>query len=277
MMQVTVCGSGAGAAVNPRRGSSSLHLRAGDCDLLLDCGAGFMERMASARLDPDRVGSVVLSHLHFDHAAGIVELLTRLIVRHGEPVTVYGPRGTDDYVAAAVAFARLNAAQPRILEWLDGVAVELTHGGDEREIGPLRVRTAEVRHASYLECLARRFEAEGRSLVYSGDTIYEPDALGALAEGADLLLHEAYTEAAIGRLADAQGLSDRAREGMYAGIGGTHSTAREAGQIAQAAGVGRLVLTHLLPTEDETELVAEAGAVYEGEVIAAADGMVLEV
>ena len=193
-MRITFCGSGAGAAVNPRRGASSIHLAHGDSRVLVDTGPGFMERMADAGLDADAVSGVVFSHLHFDHAMGVVELFSRLIVRHGPPVTVYGPRDTDTYIEAALGFARVNSTSDFIQRWLDGVSVELTRPGDEREIGGMDVRSVEVPHAPYLECLARRFEAGGRSLVYTGDTTYAPEALVPLADGADVLVHEAYTE-----------------------------------------------------------------------------------
>lgn len=274
-MRITFCGSGAGAAVNPRRGASSIHLAHGDSQLLVDTGPGFMERMADAGLDPDAVSSVVFSHLHFDHAMGVVELFSRLIARRGAPVTVFGPRDTDVYIEAALAFARVNATNDRTREWLDGVSVELTRPGDERELGGMQVRSVEVPHAPYLECLARRFEAGGRTLVYSGDTVYAPEAMIPLADGADVLVHEAFTESCLARMAE--GLSESARTGLYRGVRGTHSRAESAGQIARDAGVGTLILTHIMPLERDEELVAEARRSFDGTIIVASDGLSLEV
>ncbi len=276
-MHITFCGTGAGGAISRERANSAIHLAHGDARLLLDCGPGFLERMVEADLNPDRIQAVVYSHLHFDHAMGIVDLFCRLLARSGPPVAVYGPRDTDAYIEAAVAFARVNAARPQLHEWLDGVGVELTRPGDERELGPFAVRSVEVPHAPALECLARRFELGGRSLVYSGDTTYAPDALVPLADGADLLIHEAYTHAAIDRQAERNAMSAGARARMRAAIAATHSQAEEAGKIAQAAGVKRLALTHLLRTETEQELVAAAGAAFDGEIIIARDGLALEV
>ncbi len=274
-MRITFCGTGAGAAVNPRRGASSIHLAHGDSRLLVDTGPGFMERMADAGLDPDAVSGVVFSHLHFDHAMGVVELFTRLLVRRGAPVTVFGPRDTDTYIEAALAFARINATNDRTRDWLDGVSVELTRPGDERELGGMQVRSVEVQHAPYLECLARKFEAGGRTLVYSGDTVYVPDVLVPLCEGANVLVHEAYTESVLERMA--AGLSESGRAGLYAGVRGTHSTAVEAGQIARDAGVETLVLTHLMPDERDWDLVEEARRAFGGTIIVASDGLSLEV
>ena len=274
-MRITFCGSGAGAAVNPRRGASSIHLAHGDAQVLVDTGPGFMERMADSGLDADAVSAVVFSHLHFDHAMGVVELFSRLIARSGEPVTVFGPRDTDTYIDTALAFARVNATSDRTREWLDGVSVTLTRPGDERELWGMQVRSVEVPHAPYLECLARRFEAGGRTLVYSGDTTYAPEALVPLADGADVLVHEAYTESCLERMAE--GLSESRRSGLYNGVRGTHSSAYSAGRIAHEAGVGMLILTHIMPLERDWELVADARRAFDGTIIVASDGLSLEV
>ncbi len=274
-MRITFCGSGAGAAVNPRRGASSIHLEHQGVRLLLDSGPGFMERMVDAGLDADAVSAVVFSHLHFDHAMGVVELFSRLIGRRGAPVTVYGPRDTDAYIDAALAFARVNATSDRTRDWLDGVSVTLTRPGDERELGGMAVRSVEVPHAPALECLARRFEAGGRTLVYSGDTTYAPEAMTPLANGADLLVHEAYTESALERMA--QALPESRRAGLYAGMRGSHCLAADAGRIAREAGVRTLVLTHLTPAERDDELVADARQAFDGTIIVASDGLSLEV
>jgi len=90
----------------------------------------------------------------------------------------------------------------------------------------------------------------GRRLVYSGDTTFAPDLIR-LAEGADLLIHEAtYTEAE-------RPLADRA----------AHSTAAQAAEVARRAGVRRLMLTHFSPRYESegsglSELIEEARAIF---------------
>ena len=91
----------------------------------------------------------------------------------------------------------------------------------------------------------------GRHVVYSGDTAFCPEMI-TLAEGADLLVHEA-------TFAD----SERALAGRAA-----HSTASDAARVADAAGVDRLFLTHISARYDADGgagldvLVAEARAVF---------------
>ena len=57
----------------------------------------------------------------------------------------------------------------------------------------------------------------------------------------------------------------------------SHSEVGSVSRIAAAARAGRLVLTHLLPTEEDEELVAAASREYAGPVIVARDGLVVEV
>jgi ribonuclease Z len=80
--------------------------------------------------------------------------------------------------------------------------------------------------------------------------------------GVDLLVHECTF---------GDGEADRAVET-------THSTAREAGRVARAAGVGRLVLTHLSTRydTDPSSLLAQAAEEYRGALEVARDGLVLE-
>jgi ribonuclease BN (tRNA processing enzyme) len=121
---------------------------------------------------------------------------------------------------------------------------------DEVRFGDLRIRSAPTNHTE--GSLAYRVEAEGRSLVYSGDTD-ESDSLVALARGADLLVLEA------------------ANPFKVKG----HLTPAEAGRLAARAGVGRLLLTHLYPPCDTVDVAALAGLEFSGEILRAEDGLQL--
>jgi ribonuclease BN (tRNA processing enzyme) len=125
-----------------------------------------------------------------------------------------------------------------------------------QEIGPFRVVSARVEHP--VEAYALRLEAGGSTLTYSGDTA-PCEALEDLAGGVDVLLAEAtYVD----------GRDNPPR---------LHLTGREAGETAQRAGVGRLVVTHVPPWESWEHAVAEAAGSFTGPVLQAAPGLVLEV
>ncbi|MGD8331009.1 MAG: MBL fold metallo-hydrolase, partial [Acidobacteriota bacterium] len=106
------------------------------------------------------------------------------------------------------------------------------------------------------DTVAVRFDVVDASLCYSADT-RRCDNVARLALGADMLLHDC---------AGPQRLSERFSDG--------HSSAREAGEIAAAAGVSCLVLLHLGVSEPTLveECGREAAGVFGGEVIVASDG-----
>jgi ribonuclease BN (tRNA processing enzyme) len=103
------------------------------------------------------------------------------------------------------------------------------------------VSTARAAHP--VECHAVRLTAGGRSLVYTGDT-GACDRVVELARGADVLLAEAAHP-------DVPDLPPA-----------LHLSGREAGEHAAAAGVGRLLVTHVPPWGDPTARLAEARAVF---------------
>ena len=96
-------------------------------------------------------------------------------------------------------------------------------------------------------------------MVFSGDT-GACEELVELSRGADLALYEA---SFLSRYADLPP--------------NLHMTATQAAEHANRAGVGRLVLTHLVPWTPRDETLAEAEPVFEGELALATQGLVLEV
>jgi ribonuclease BN (tRNA processing enzyme) len=127
---------------------------------------------------------------------------------------------------------------------------------DGFEVGPFRVSASAMSHLG-LPALGFRIESNGSALAYTGDTGPTPAAVD-LARDADLFLSEATYQ-------DADELQP------------FHLSARQAGGYAKAGGVGRLVLTHLLPTHDRERSRSEAADVYDGPVDVAVEGSRFEV
>ena len=120
-----------------------------------------------------------------------------------------------------------------------------------RQIGPFEITLAQMNHP--VETFGFRVEAGGRVIAYSADT-GPSDALVALARDADLLLCEATFLDGPGLPADLHMTGGRRRE------------------HAARAGVGQLVLTHLVPWNDRQRSQDEAAAAFPGPLALATSG-----
>ena len=106
----------------------------------------------------------------------------------------------------------------------------------------------------HFPALSYRIEAGGVSVTVSGDTDLSDD-LVQLSKNADCLICECSMP-----------------DGMK--VAG-HMVPSEAGSTAQAAGAGKLVLTHMYPPCEDVDVAARAGALFHGEVLKARDLMTI--
>jgi ribonuclease BN (tRNA processing enzyme) len=219
--------------------------------VMLDTGPGSFAALQEV-MDPGALDAVVVSHVHFDHCLDLFSLFT--LLRYRTPATgtlpVFVPEGAALHLAA---FARAGPDHDfyRVFDW------RTVGSGDHAEIGPFVLRFGAAAHP--VPALVVGMEAEDGSLAYSGDTGPGGD-LADLAVGASALLCEATMQ------------GERTRD-TYP----YHLTAAEAGEVAAAAGAGRLYVTHVAPTLDPAVSVAEAAARYRGPVEWAAPGLEVDV
>ena len=223
MSQLTLTVLGSGTSIpSPERLQPSFHLQAADGQqLLLDVGAGSTFRLAQAGLQDVALEHIYISHTHQDHIAGLLPLLQglesqdRAVVT--QPLRIYGPESVKNYFDQAVALGMISA--PSLpLEF------SVLNDGDRFEVGSLEATTRLMHHSR--DCFGIRLQMNETVFVYSADTgpcsaIYE------LAKGADLLLIEASFPS------DCDS--------------GFHLNNSAVGEIAVAAGVRSLILTHLYP------------------------------
>jgi ribonuclease Z len=299
-LSLTFLGTGA-ACPSIERNVSSIALQREGETLLFDCGEGTQRQMM-------RYGAsfsfreVFFTHFHADHVLGITGLLRTMgLMDRTEPVTLYGPKGAERILGGVISMGiERNKFPVEIVEVRPGdtlsrkdydlVTFETIHRADTigwalveherlgrfdpdkaRDLGvpegPLwgrihkgqsvTLEDGRVIHPDELVGPTR----PGRTVVYSGDT-RPADAVRAVSHGADLLVHEATFSS-----------EERARA-----VETGHSTAREAAEIARAAGVRELILTHISPrySREAPELLAEAAVVFPA-VRVARDGMRVEV
>jgi len=251
-MELTVIGSGTGVP-SLRRGSPCLALKAAGRLLVLDLGAGSLRSLLRYGLDFSAIDVLALTHLHPDHVGDLVPFF--FATRYSLGYTRRDPFR----LLAARGFARFHQ---QLMEAFTGWVEPPTGLMDLRELAPdgpdevtdegLVIKSAPTNHTA--GSLAYRVEAQGRSLVYSGDTDLS-ESLVDLARGTDLLVLEAANP--------------------YKVPG--HLTPAEAGRLAAKAGAARLLLTHFYPPCDAVDMVALASREFSGEILRAEDGLRLNV
>ncbi len=211
---------------------------------MLDCGSGVLTLLQNY-IELEHLDAVVVSHYHWDHIAdiGCLQYATRVLMDLGKrqkPLQIYGHR-EDDH------FSRLN--------YLTFTQAQGINPTSKLAIGDLNFTFSRNVHPD--PCLSMRIEKDNTILVYITDTEWT-DNLVAIARDADLLMCESslYDEF-LGRIPG-------------------HLTAGQAGAIAAAAGVKRLVLNHLPHFGDHRRLVQQARKKYKGRVELATTGKVWE-
>ncbi|SHG40045.1 MBL fold metallo-hydrolase [Streptoalloteichus hindustanus] len=248
-MILTILGC-SGSVPGPGGPASGYLVRAGATRLVLDFGNGVLSAL-SAHCDPLSLDAALLSHLHPDHCADMTALA--VLRRYGPPprpdapLPVHAPSEAASRLAAAYAPSAAELAETDLSDVFAFHPLTPT----TVRIGECSVTAARVNHPC--EAFGFRVEHEGAVLAYTGDTA-ACDAVVELARGADVLLSEATWP----------DLPDLPRD--------LHLSGREAGELAAAAGVRKLVLTHIAPWYDAHAVLAEARAAFAGPVELAAPG-----
>lgn len=97
-MRLLFLGTGSGKA-SSTRGFTSILLRDYQT-ILVDCGEGVSHSLIKHNIPFDEIGSIIISHLHFDHAAGLPGLLTQMkLAGRKSPLDIYVPAGLADILA----------------------------------------------------------------------------------------------------------------------------------------------------------------------------------
>lgn len=280
--QITLLGVKGGPAI--RQGgampTSSL-LQFGGQTFLIDCGIGVARSTVHAGVSLLDIDAIYITHLHSDHVLELGPLLyTAWTTGLNHNVRVYGPDGIENYwdsFLQAMAFdyaIRLDdEGRPPLRDLVEVMA----YGpGPISETDTLTVAAFRVDHPPVTDCFALRFEAGGKSVVFSSDTCYFPP-LATFAKGADILVHEAMLTAGVDKLVARTPGAGRLREHLMA----SHTPADDAGKIASAAMVGKLVLNHLVPADDpdfsESDWKAEVSKTWNGPVTIGRDGLVIPI
>jgi ribonuclease BN (tRNA processing enzyme) len=133
----------------------------------------------------------------------------------------------------------------------------------------VRVTAILVQHAPVFPAFAYRFDTAEGSVVFSGDTAPSSN-LVTLARGADILVHEVFDDTPEQREDEDDWEAQQRREHLLT----SHTPLREVGKVAAECEVGRVVLTHFIPGDDDLpdeHWIKGAAADFDGEVVVGRD------
>lgn len=209
--------------------------------LLVDCGSGVLAQ-AQSFVDVADIDAVIVSHYHHDHVADIGPLqFARLVesMTNGQlpELPIYGHTFDED------GFYRLNHEG-----YTKGYAYQPFQ---KLNAGPFTISFMKTEHP--VPCYAMRFEAGDQSIVYTADSSYLSEFV-AFAKDADLFVCEC-----------------NFYEDQDAGKAG-HMNSTDAATLANEAGVGHLLLTHLPHFGNHEDLIQQAGKTFSGKIDLARTG-----
>lgn len=299
-MQITFLGTSSGVPTRSRNVSSvALRLPQRAEVWLFDCGEGTQHQFLRSDFKSSQIRRIFITHMHGDHIFGLMGLLAScgLAGNPQQRIDIYGPPKLNDYLQACRRYSqthfslpiKVHTVRPGIVFEDDEfvVSCELlehrvpAHGyrvAEKDRPGHFDVKRAKALGIPPGPIYGRLKQGEaitlpdgrrvngadlcgptlvGRKVVYCTDTIFSDRSIE-LAQGADVLIHEAT-------------FSHQDAELAYQRL---HSTSTMAAQVALAAQVKQLIMTHFSPryapgnSIQLEDLLTEAQAIFPNTVMA---------
>ena len=249
--RLILLGTGGGPRPKKANNASSQVILVDDVPYVVDCGDGVARQLVLAGVALPQLRHVFITHHHSDHNADYGNLLllswaSGLRTR----VDTWGPppleRITRSFFEMSAYDIDIRIADEGRVPLRPLVhAHEVAQPGVVLQDERVKVSCALVEHPLVTPAFAYRFDSADRSIVISGDTA-RSDNLVRLAQGADVLVHEAMYLPAVDRLVARVPNAATLKKHLL----DSHTSAEDAGRVATAAGVKTLVLSHLVPPDD---------------------------
>lgn len=269
MMQLTILGChSATPRANAHPTSQVLDMN-GEL-MLIDCGEGTQVRLRREKIKFSRIRHIFISHLHGDHYFGLIGLLSTFsLLNRTAELHIHAPQGLEEIIKLQLRVSHAFTSYPLIFHQLDSRKAERILDNDKLTVETIplshrvytngflfkakpgdrkllidKVQNLDIDKA-YYKSIVKGKDVETRdgrliknedltedprpapSYAFCSDTVFKPDIVPQIA-GTTLLYHESTF------LEEQEHLCEKTK----------HSTAKQAGIIAQKAGVQKLILGH---------------------------------
>jgi ribonuclease BN (tRNA processing enzyme) len=261
---------GSGARANDRASSSYLLWIDGQARILVDIGGGAFLRFGQAQAKHNDLALVAISHLHPDHVSDLPALLwlTHQDQARKAPLPIVGPSGNDVAPSFPTFLSRLFDEKTGAFQVLGpalGTTQGKTGGGVRLDVGVVdvtkpapstvfdrqgvTVTALGIPHGK-IPTLAYRLQTRNTAIVFSSDQTGTDPRFVDFARGANvLIMHLAIAAGATSSL---------------------HASPAVVGRVAQDAGVGRLIVSHI-GQFDLDAAIADVKKFYVGPLTVGAD------
>lgn len=271
-MEITFLGTSSGVPTRSRNVSSvALRLPQRAEAWLFDCGEGTQHQLLRSEIKTSQICRIFITHMHGDHIFGLMGLLASCgLAGSAQAVEIYGPAGLDEYLRACCKYSytylsdrvKVYPVQPGIIykdreftvscellkHRVPAFGYRISEGDRTGEFnvekakalgippGPIYGKLKQGQVVTLPD--GRKIKGSdlcgptevGRKVAYCTDTIFCEAAIE-LAKDADVLIHEATF----------------AHQDAEMAFESLHSTSTMAAQVALAAGVKQLIMTHFSP------------------------------
>jgi ribonuclease Z len=277
------------SAPSARRGLSAQVIQHNEYRFLVDCGEGTQRQILQSGIGFKRLNQILITHGHLDHILGLAGLLSTYMRWEAiDNLDIYGGRTALDRIHDLLFDIVLRGVKPPIPIELHEVKPGKFFEADDFSITAFPVSHRGNDNFGYLfeEHSRRAFLPEkaaalnippgpvrhdlvdGKAVILpDGRTIDPDEVLGPLLAGtrlahvgdsgdtASLVEHVRGVDGLVIEATYLEEEADMAKE--FA-----HLTARQAAELAQTAGVNKLILTHISRRYREKDVFAEAAGVF---------------